>query len=178
MAETGIATAAKWIALTQVGLFVLLWMGIGLGVFGWITAERWQKEADLAAIAAGGVPVQRLVVEEVEANEDSPPSWDILALTPEGSRVRTLATRRAEVARSIAAEGAVNAYRVEGRWRVPELGDPGPEARWVFLAFGLLPVPFVLTGWGVWRWSSARNAEARARVDATTARIRRVGDGA
>ncbi len=176
MSESGIATAAKWLGLIQVALFGLLWMGIGLGLFGWITAKQWQKEADHAAIAAGGVTAQRLAVDEVRPNEGQPPSWDVVAIAPDGGRIRTLATREAGVAKRIEAEGAVTAWEVEGRWRVPELGDPGPEARWVFLAFGLLPLLVGAIGWAAWRWVGTRNVEAKARVDAATARVRTAGE--
>ena len=176
MSEPGIATAAKWLGLIQVALFGLLWMGIGLGLFGWITAKQWQKESDLAAIAAGGVTAQRLAVEEVRPNEGQPPSWDVLAIDPDGGRIRTLATREAGVAKRIEAGGAVTAWEVEGRWRVPELGDPGPEARWVFLAFGCLPLVLGVLGWGIWRGTRNRNRTAVERVEETTARVRRAGD--
>ena len=163
------------VGLLQVGVFALVWMGIGFGTFAMVTAGKWDLESDLERIAAGGVPTEALAVEGIERQEGSPARWELVAETPAGEPVAGLLTRDAAVAAKIEAEGRVEAYRVEGRWRVPELGDPRWGGRWIGFAFGCLPLVLGLLGWLLWRASKRWNAEAKARVDATTARVQTGG---
>jgi hypothetical protein len=124
-------------AAIEIGLFVLLWVGFGVGAFFHI--RSWEAEHDrrMAAIRAGEVEPVTLYVLAAYRDEGRG-TWLVKLGTGESGVV---ACRQAASIEGLAVGTPMEAYRYPDGYFIPRFYNDVRWGKYAFLAFGLLPLP-------------------------------------
>lgn len=116
--------------------FAFFWMAFGIFAFFLIRAWGIEYDRKVALIQRGAVPPETLYVTRVFQNDDG--RWQVSL----GKAEREVAWRSTDDSAELPVGSAVTAYRFDQDYLIPCLDRGGHSwGKWVFLGFGLLPVP-------------------------------------
>ncbi len=128
------------LAAVEIGLFGLLWMSFGVGVFLFICSAEAEHDRRMAMIRAGEVEPLTLRVLAVHRDE-SRGDWLVELGTVEQGVVARRETTSIE---DLAVGTPVEAYPYPDEYFIPRFYNDARWGKYVFLALGLLPLPVIL----------------------------------
>jgi hypothetical protein len=125
------------LAVVEVGLFAAVWMGFG--VFAFVMVHRWGVEFDrkMEMIGRGEVKPETLRVVGISQDKEHG-GWNVSL----GKGGKAVAWRSDNKVEDLRVGSETDAYRFGDGYLVPRFDRGGHHwGKWVFLGFGLLPLP-------------------------------------
>jgi hypothetical protein len=127
----------KVMAIVGPIVFALIWMGFGLFAFFLIGSWGVEYDRKMEMINRGEVKPMALYITDLSKNKNSG-NWNVAI----GSGGRPVAWRTTNEIEGVRVGSTVNAYRFGDDYLIPQFDRGGHHwGKWIFLGFGLLPVP-------------------------------------